>query len=126
MNVSLKIMTRKKVDAFSPTEKWNPRTVVDWILACRADEGIPMFKTGYAGLKFAVANKPAVLGICWGGRNTAPSVLFTHVPHDDLELIEEGIGDWRKLIDKYGSEKEKREALKYGIYLKGFKLPRFG
>lgn len=118
-------MTREKVEAFPTYEKWNPKTVTEWILACRRDEGIPMFKTKFAGLQFSIKNKPAVLAVCWGGHDTAPSVMFTHVPHNDLKLIEEGIGDWRRLIEKYGTEEEKREAFKYGVRLKGFKLPRF-
>jgi len=112
----------KKLNFFSATEKWSPKNVVNWIVACRADKGIPIFKTRYAGVKFSVRNEPAVLGVCWGGEDTAPSILFTDVPEEDLKLIEEGIGDWKRLIEKYGTEKEKREVFKYGVRLK--ELPK--
>mgnify|MGYP000144318727 CR=1 FL=1 len=98
------------------------KNVTKFILACRRDEGIPMFKTRFAGQRF-IGN--GVLAICWGGHDKVGSVLFTNVPKEDLELIEESIGDWRKLLRKYGTPEELEEAESYGIYLKGYKLPKF-
>ena len=117
-------MARRKVEAWAEYEEWEPRKVVDWIVECRRDEGIPMFKTKFAGLHFKVDTEPAVMAICWGGHNGAPTVMFTNVPRNDLKLIEEGIGDWRRLILKYGTRLDIEEAERYGIYLKGSRLPR--
>ncbi|MHA1866363.1 MAG: hypothetical protein ACTSWZ_07645 [Candidatus Heimdallarchaeaceae archaeon] len=117
-------MTRLKVEAWGEYEKWEPRKVVDWIIACRRDEGIPMFKTKFARLPFKVGGEPATMAICWSGHDGVPSVMFTHVPKNDLKLIEEGFGDWRKILTKYGTKRDIEEAEKYGIYIKGFKLPK--
>jgi len=116
---------RQKVISFPEYEKWEPKKVVEWIVACRKDYGVPMFKSHYARLHYQVKGKPAVLAICWGGYDGTPSVMFTDVPKEDLELIEESIGDWRKLLRKYGTPEELEEAESYGIYLKGYKLPKF-
>jgi hypothetical protein len=117
-------MTREKVEAFGRYEEWEPRKVVEWILACRKDEGIPMFKSKFAGVHFQVEGKPAVMGVCWAGRDGVGMVMFKDVPESDVRLIEEGVGDWRKLIEKYGSREEIEKAESYGIFIKGFKLPR--
>ncbi|HEX68392.1 MAG TPA: hypothetical protein ENG13_04940 [bacterium] len=97
------------------------RDVKKFILACRRDEGIPMFKTRFAGQRFW---GNGVLAVCWGGHDNVESKFFYGVPKEDLELIEESIGDWRKLLRKYGTPEELEEAESYGIYLKGYKLPR--
>jgi hypothetical protein len=107
-----------------PFEEWEPRKVVEWILACRKDEGIPMFKSRFAGVPFKIDKENAVMSICWAGHDGVGSIMFKNVPESDLKLIEEGVGDWRKLITKYGSSKEIEEAESYGIYIKGYKLPR--
>jgi len=104
-----------------PEEILSWKSVKDFILACRRDEGIPMFKTKFAGQRF-LGN--GVLAICWGGRDGVGSVFFTDVPEEDIKLLEEGIGDWRRLLNKYATKEEILEAESYGIYLKGHKLPR--
>ena len=105
-------------------EEWNPENVVKFILACRRQEGIPTFTTRFAGARFKFDSTNAVLAKCWGGKKEEISTYFYKVPEEDLKLIEESVGDWRKLLDKYGTEAQKSEAERYGIYLKGFKLPR--
>ena len=110
--------------AFGKYETWDKKKVVDWILSCRRDEGVPMFKTKFGGVRFKVDGEPATMAICWGGLDGAPSVMFTKVPESDIKLIEEGIGDWRKILSKYGTESDIEKALSYGIYIKGSKLPR--
>lgn len=104
-------------------EKWNPVSVKDFILNCRADEGIPMFKTKFGGLR--VWGKHGVLAVCWGGHgNAKDSVVFTDVPDEDIKLIEEGFNDWRRLLQKYGTPKDVETAESFGIYIKGSKIPR--
>lgn len=117
-------MSRKSIESYPKYEEWEAKKVVNWILKCRKDEGIPMFKTKFAGLHFKVDSEPAVMAICWGGHDGVPSVIFTKVSKEDLEIIEEGIGDWRKILEKHGTKYDIEEAERYGIYLKGHKLPR--
>ena len=105
--------------------KWTPNNIKKFILACRRDEGIPMFRSKYAGISLTVNNKPAVIAVCWAGRGeTENSELFTEVTKDDTELIERNTGDWRLLLNKYGTKDEIKEAEKYGIYIKGYRLPK--
>ena len=61
---------------------------------------------------------------CWAGRDGVGMAMFKNVKEEDIKLIEEGTGDWRKLIEKYGSREDVEKAESYGIYIKGFKLPR--
>jgi len=85
--------------------------VVDFIHLCRTlEHGIPMFRTHFAGLQFSAEGKPAVLAVCWGGRDTIPSQYFVNVPPEDLKAIKEGTGDWRWLIRKYGTRQQALEA----------------
>ena len=105
-------------------EEWNPERVKNFILACRRQGGIPMFVTHFAGMPFKFDSSRAVLSKCWGGSGPEISRYFYKVPEKDVELIEESTGDWRKLLSKY-SPQSLPEAEKYGIYIKGFKLPRF-
>jgi len=109
-----------------PKSKWTKDNVVNYILACRADEGLPIFKTRFGGLPLESDGKKAVMAICWGGHELVSSKAFVDVPEEDLKLIEESVSDWRKLIEKYGTEEEKKKALSGGIYIRGVKLPKFG
>lgn len=85
---------RKAVD-------WN-RYVGDFIYQCRRDGGVPMFKTKYAGKRFEIGNKPAVLGICYGGRGMAKdSQWFKNIPEHELELVERETGEWRELAIRH-------------------------
>jgi len=108
-----------------PKEKWTPSAVRDFILACRRDKGIPMFKTKYAGIPLEIDHSPVAIAICWAGEDFVDSKVFTDVPKEDLHLLEEGFGDWKRLLRKYGTEKEFEEANKYGIYIRSANLPRF-
>ena len=108
-----------------PKEKWTPSAVRDFILACRRDKGIPMFKTKYAGIPLKIDHSPVAIAICWAGEDFVDSKVFTDVPKEDLHLLEEGFGDWKRLLRKYGTEKEFEEANKYGIYIRSANLPRF-
>ncbi len=103
---------------------WNKKDVVKFILACRRDEGIPMFVTRFAGKPLKVDGKGIAIAKCWGGRGTIEGTYFFDIPKEDYEMLEENIGDWRKLLEKYGTSEQIREAESYGIYLKGFKLPK--
>lgn len=101
--------------------KWSPETVREFILGCRKDEGIPMFKSLYAKHPILFNGKPAVLAVCWGGRGKfRDSFFFTDVPEDDLKLIEGMTGDWRFLIRKYGTKKDVIEAESHGVYIPGY------
>ncbi|HDO19246.1 MAG TPA: hypothetical protein ENG74_00810 [Thermoplasmatales archaeon] len=85
---------RKAVD-------WN-RYVGDFIYQCRRDGGVPMFKTKYAGKRFEIGSKPAVLGICYGGRGMAKdSQWFKNIPEHELELVERETGEWRELAIRH-------------------------
>ena len=106
-------------------EEWKPEAVTDFILVCRRQKGIPTFTTQFAGKRFEFDSSNAVLVKCWGGDGPEISRYFYKVPKEDIEIIEESVGDWRKLLAKYSPE-SLPEAERYGIYIKGFKLPRIG
>ncbi len=106
-------------------KEWNRENVKNFIVACRKDEGIPMFKTRYAGGRIKVGDKNSVIGICWGGYNRFPnSVVFVNVPDEDIEFLERGTGDWLRLMERFDLKKELKEAKRHGIRIKGFRLPK--
>jgi len=108
-----------------PKEKWTPDAVKEYILECRKDKGIPMFKTKYAGVHLSIGNSPATIAMCWAGEDVVGSKIFTDVPKSDIDLLEEGFGDWKRLLMKYGTARDLEEAKRYGIYVKSWSLPRF-
>ena len=107
-----------------PKEKWTPSAVRDFILECRRDLGIPMFKTKYAGVPLEIDHSPVAIAICWAGEDFVDSKVFTDVPREDIKLMEEGFGDWKRLLLKYGTEKDLEEAKRYGIYVRSWRLPK--
>ena len=108
-----------------PKEKWTPDAVKEYILECRKDKGIPIFKTKYAGVHLSIGNSPATIAMCWAGEDVVGSKIFTDIPKEDLHLLEEGFGDWKRLLMKYGTARDLEEAKRYGIYVKSWSLPRF-
>ena len=83
------------------------------IAACRADEGIPMFRTRYAGKRM----DGNVLMVCWGGRGTVEGKWFNDVPESDLELMESKGGEWKELVQKYGDKKLVEQSMLAGVRL---------
>jgi len=114
----------KKAGSLLAAVKWEKDSVLSFIEKCRKDKGIPMFKTKFGNLRFAIAGKPAVMAVCWAGEDKVSSVIFSNVPYEDLRFLEEGVDDWRRLVKKYAPEKLP-ELEKYGIFIKGGRLPRF-
>jgi hypothetical protein len=104
-----------------PPRKPDGREVIDFIMRCRMDEGIPMFKHEFAGKP--IYGERAVLAVCWSGHNGATSEIIDDIPEDMLKTIKEERGVWRKILEKYAPDKLE-EAESYGIYIKGYKLPR--
>ena len=89
-----------------PKVVWSPEAVVDAIVDCRlVDRGLPMFRTRYVE-DFEYKGKPAVMFICWAGKETPAgrSVMFVDVPRDVYEEMKKRAGDWRWLIKKYKPE----------------------
>jgi hypothetical protein len=87
-----------------PRYEWNPKNITDAILSCRAQGGVPIFLTKYAGEPFESPGLPGkfVMMKCWGGTGPEISRLFYHVPEEDFKLMEQRVGDWKWLIEKYG------------------------
>ena len=107
-------------------EKWTPESVVSFILACRRDKGLPIFKSKFAGIPFETKEGNAVMAVCWAGEDFIGSRVFTGVPKGDIELIEEGFGDWKKLLRKYSTEEDLRRALRSEVIIGGKKSPLAG
>ena len=99
---------REKILQHRPMVEWNKENLEKAIEGCRADGGIPMFLTGYAGEDLQVGGKPASLMKCWGGKNGFTSVLLTDVPKEDFEEMKKRSGDWHFLSVKYFPEKYKK------------------
>ena len=76
------------------------KNVADWITACLDDRGVPMFRLSYDPMH----NKPAAVGVCWGGYNKVSSVRFINIPEEDLRTIELMTGEWRLFLEKYGGK----------------------
>jgi hypothetical protein len=91
-----------------PRYEWTPKNVTDAIMSCRAQGGVPIFMTKYAGEPF---ESPGLRGKfvmfkCWGGTGPEISRLFYGVPEEDFRMMEERVGDWKWLQEKYGPKPE--------------------
>ena len=98
----------------SPKRAWTAENVLDWIATCEIQGGIPVFRTRYAGVRF----DRQVEGRCYGGTGPEITTVFTGVPPEIIERMEETTGDWRwlkaelakQLISERGSEPAGPEA----------------
>ena len=105
------IYERMNKHAKENARDWNE--VKDFIEGCLADGGIPMFKDRYAGKRFEIDGKPAVLAICYAGRGFYPDhQWFKDVPEEDIELIESKTGEWRDFLARDIEAEEKLSRLK--------------
>ena len=114
---------RKAIISNLPKEEWNVENVKKFIIGCRADEkGIPMFRTHFAGKDFEVNGKPAVLAGCWGGKEMPEptSRVFVDIPNGTFKELKERVGDWKFLIERYGTEREKRLAYESPVITRRF------
>jgi hypothetical protein len=103
-----------------PRVKYSREEILNYIVKCREDEGIPIFKTRFAGIRF-----DGVFATCWAGRNLVGSVFFEGVPEEDTRFMEEGVGDWRRMLEAWGTPEQKSKAYSKGIYIMGYRIPRF-
>ena len=91
-----------------PRVEYSPESVTRFIVACLRAEGVPMFKTKFAGRPYRIEGKPSVVAVCYGGGWGEPfSRVFVGVPPEELKLIKERVGEWRILLEKYAPEKLK-------------------
>lgn len=68
--------------------------------------GLPMFHTRYGNMRFVGPDgKPMVLMMCWGGEKGG-SVWFKDVPIDDVNRMERATGDWKWIVEKYGTKEQ--------------------
>jgi len=79
-------------------KKWSPEGVKEFILACRTKGGLPMFRTGFAGVRF---REGSVLAYCYAPREPVDSVVFTETPPEQILELERTVGDWRVLWSKF-------------------------
>ena len=99
-NWSELIYERMSKHAKENAREWDE--VKEFIEGCLADGGIPMFKDRYAGKRFEIDGKPAVLAVCYAGRGFYPNhEWFKDVPEEDIGLIESKTGEWRDLLRKH-------------------------
>jgi len=87
-----------------PRYQWTPESVSNAIMSCRAQAGVPIFVTKYAGEPFEAPGLRGkfVMFKCWGGTGPEISRLFYEVPEEDFRLMESRVGDWKWLLEKYG------------------------
>ena len=117
-------MTRKKVVDVAEIIEWSPEKEIEKGLVCRRQEGIPMYVARFAKMPLRWKGTPAFMMKCWGGKGPEITTYFYNVPEEEIKDINENVGDWNRRLEKFGTEEQKIENRKYGIYLKGFKLPR--
>ena len=90
--------------------------VAGWITSCLNVGGLPMFRTRYAGLRW---DGDRVLVVCYAKANEVPGGFLEDVPREDLGMMERGVGDFRPILDKYGTPSQRAVLAKY-------KPPRVG
>lgn len=72
----------------------------DYIEKCRADGGVPGFRTDYADTEWG--EKGFALGVCMGGKGAIEGQWFKDVPKEDVAIMKRETGEWRKFREKYG------------------------
>lgn len=89
-----------------PKVEYKPEEVVKFIKECIDAKGLPVFRTRYAGNRFEVEGKPAVVASCFGGiKEKEPQTrVFYNVPEKDIELMERFTGDWVYFLSKYAED----------------------
>jgi hypothetical protein len=89
-----------------PKVEYKPEEVVKFIKECIDAKGLPVFRTRYAGNRFEVEGKPAVVVSCFGGiKEKEPQTrVFYNVPEKDIELMERFTGDWVYFLSKYAED----------------------
>lgn len=107
MNWADIIYDRLRKHAEEKAIDWKPDEVEEFIEGCLDDGGIPMFKNRYAGRRFEVDGKPAVLAICYGGRGRyKDSQWFKNVPEKDIDIIEKETGEWKEFLERRTHESD--------------------
>ena len=90
--------------------------VVDWIMACRLDDGgIPYFRTGFAKRPFKANSTFFAQGICYLGANMIDSRFFRDVPPEDFKHMAERHDDYLYILEKYGSKKLVNRAIRASV-----------
>jgi hypothetical protein len=86
--------------------EYKPEEVVKFIKECIDAKGLPVFRTRYAGKRFEVDGKPAVIASCFGGiKEKEPQTrVFYNVPEKDIMLMERFTGDWVYFLGKYAED----------------------
>jgi len=89
-----------------PKVEYKPEEVVKFIKECIDAKGLPVFRTRYAGKRFEVDGKPAVVASCFGGikEKEPQSRVFYNVPEKDIILMERFTGDWTYFLGKYAED----------------------
>jgi hypothetical protein len=89
-----------------PKVEYKPEEVVKFIKECIDAKGLPVFRTRYAGKRFEVDGKPAVVASCFGGikEKEPQSRVFYNVPERDIILMERYTGDWAYFISRYAED----------------------
>jgi len=86
-------------------QSWNRVTVTDFIVSCREQGGVPMFRTRFAGLPYETPEgKEAAVAVCWGGVGPEISTAFTELPRDVVETLSRRRTQWDWLLALYGGE----------------------
>jgi len=90
---------------------WLPERVKNFIVACRRNEGLPVFRTRVLGKKV----KDYVFGMCWGAEEKVPSKVFMILPEEKVDYLKEDDDDWKRLLKRWGFTKELEECEWYDI-----------
>ncbi|MBA7649415.1 hypothetical protein ES703_57212 [subsurface metagenome] len=90
------------------------KNVADWIVVCRVDGGLPMFKTRFAGERYPEGH---VLAVCWAGRGLIEGQWFKDVPSEDVELMESKHGEWKDILGDRGTSEQVEKAMKSPLIL---------
>ncbi|MBA7503755.1 hypothetical protein ES706_02376 [subsurface metagenome] len=90
------------------------KNVTDWIVACRVDGGLPLFKTRFAGERYPEGH---VLAVCWAGRGLIEGQWFNDVPREDIEMMESKHGEWKDILRERGTSGQVDRAMKAPLIL---------
>lgn len=90
------------------------KNVANWIVACRVDGGLPLFKTRFAGERYPEGH---VLAVCWAGRGLIEGQWFKNVSSKDVGLMESKYGEWKDILRERGTSGQVEKAMRAPLIL---------
>ena len=94
-----------------PAEKFRYSKLLEFVIRCRENRGIPLFRTRYASVPIYHKDKRAIYVVCWGASDKVRSTAFYDVPEEVVSTMESMKGEWKWILAESLIPEEVKERL---------------